>query len=98
MVPVDEAEEAEEAEEESSSGTVSERGLGEGRGRSSSSSGASSLFWSSLSDSGMEPGGRGGSKGRPASLALAKERWRLLMVGRDWMLQATCKVEFDTER
>ena len=98
IVPVDEAEEAEDAEEESSSGPFSERGLSEGRGRSSSSSGSSLPLESSASDSGIEPGGRGGSKGRPASLALAKERWRLLMMGRDGVVQAIGRFEFERER
>ena len=62
MVPVDEAEEAEEAEEESSSGLGSDNGL---RLLSPSSPTVSSS---------MNCGGSGGSEGRPASLALAKDR------------------------
>lgn len=61
IVPVDEADEAEDAEEESSSG------FGSGRGVRSST-------YSSSSSSGKSLIGRGGSKGRPASLALAKDR------------------------
>lgn len=68
IVPVDDAEEAEDAEEESSSGIDSGKGL-----RSSCSSSSSSYCSCSAF------GGSGGSKGKPASFVLAKERWRSLI-------------------
>lgn len=59
IVPVDEADEAEDAEDESSSAVDSGK----------------DLSWSSASSSSRNVfGGRGGSKGRPAIFALAKER------------------------
>lgn len=66
IVPVDDADDAEDVEDESSSGACSGNGW---RSSSSSSIPSSGVF-----------GGSGGSKGRPASFALAKERWRSLMV------------------
>ena len=66
---MDEAEDADEADEESSSG----EGSGSG-GTVSVSSSSSSLR------SRRPLGGLGGSKGKPASLALAKDRCSSLMV------------------
>ena len=66
IVPVDDAEEAEEAELESSSGAS-----GSGFRSSISSSSSFSTKWL---------GGGGGSKGRPASLARAKDRCKSLIV------------------
>ena len=68
MVPVDEAEDVE--EEESSSWAGSGDGL---QVSHVSSSAFSSSSW----------GGRGNSKGKAASLALAKERWSSLMLVMD---------------
>ena len=64
IVPVDDAEDAEDAEEESSSGAESGNGFS-----SSSFSSVSSSYCSSRTLDGS-----GGSKGKPASFALANER------------------------
>lgn len=59
IVPVDEADEAEDAEDESSSAVDSGK----------------DLSWSSASSSSRKVfEGKGGSKGRPASFAFAKDR------------------------
>ena len=67
MVPVEDADDAEDAEEESSSW------VGSGSGFRWSASSAMSC------SSGRSVLGIGGSNGRPASLALAKERCRSLI-------------------